>query len=186
MGPCFATMFFRKRLAFALIVLVIPSIADDTLELPVITVCEVLKDMSAYNGQTVIVVGRLGGSSEGSWLDADCPQRVVQNGIEWDTIIALADVRGQAEPPSLSKGFHWNDQLLLKKVSELKPMTVLQAVPKIHYRDEWAAVFGRFETHPLDSREDGFGHLAGSPARLIWPEKGVHILHAKAQRWVTF
>jgi hypothetical protein len=172
------------RLVFALIVLVIPCIADVITEIPVITVCDVLKNMSVYNGQEIIVVGRLVGTSEGSWLGAECPQKVVQNGTEWDTVITLADIMAQSEAPSFFKGFHWNDQLLLKKVSELKPMTVLHAVPQIHYRDEWAAVFGRFETHPLQSRGDGFGHLNGSPARLIWPEKGVHILHTKAQRWV--
>jgi hypothetical protein len=170
---------------FALIALVIPCIADATSDTPVITVCQVMQNMSAYNGQTVVIIGRLAGSMEGSWLDADCPQQIVQNGIEWHTDIALAYIMTHNEPPpALSKGFDWNEQLLLKKVAELRPMTVLHAIPRLRYREEWAAVFGRFETHPLQSLADGFGHLNGSPARLIWPEHWVHILHVKAQRWV--
>jgi len=35
---------------------------------PVVTVCEAIHDLSRNNGQSIIVVGRLGSTDEGSWL----------------------------------------------------------------------------------------------------------------------
>jgi hypothetical protein len=173
-------------LVLAFGVLVMPCIAEATpLEVPVLTVCDVLQNASAYNGQTVVVVGRYGGTDEGAWLDADCPQKFVQNGIEWHASIALTDFMEQQAPPSLPRGFRWDRALLSKEVSALMPSTALQALPRLHYRDQWAAIFGRFETRPLLSKSDGFGHLAGSPARLIWPARGIHIFHVKSEHWVV-
>jgi hypothetical protein len=167
------------------VVVVTPCVADTKPTVPVVTVCDLLRDSSVYNGSTVAVVGRYGGTDEGVWLDADCPQKLVQNGIEWHASIALADMMAQSAPPSVPKGFDWNKRLLREKVAELKPSTHLHAIPEYHYRDQWAAAFGRFETRPLRSKTDGYGHLGGSPARLVCPEKGVRIVHLPSEHWVV-
>jgi len=65
------------RLVLALSVTALWSIADDRADIPVITVCDVMRNMSAYNGRTVIVVGRYASSMEGAWLDAKCPNKIV-------------------------------------------------------------------------------------------------------------
>ena len=173
------------HLVLAFGVLMMPCIVEAMpFEVPVVTVCDILQNASAYNGQTVVVVGRYGGTDEGAWLDADCPLKFVQNGIEWHASIALTDVMEQWAPPSLPTGFRWDQALLSKEVSVLMPSTVLHALPRLHYRDHWAAIFGRFETRPLRSKRDGYGHLGGSPARLIWPAKGIHIFRVESEHWV--
>jgi len=173
------------RLVIAVYALAVAGVAANVPDIPVVTVCDVMSNMSAYNGRTVIVVGRYGHSMEGAWLDATCPNSIVENGMEWGNDIALIDMSAQGEPPDFPKRFRWNDRLLGKKVSELKPSTELRENARYQYRDEWAAVFGRFETRPLRSRADGYGHLAGSPARLVWPDNGVHIFHLRSERWVA-
>jgi hypothetical protein len=174
------------RLVIVLSFLAMPCIVEAApFEVPVVTVCDILQNASAYNGHVVIVVGRYGGTDEGAWLDADCPQEFVQNGIERHASIALTDVMEQKDPPSLPHRFRWNQALLSKRVSALIPSTVLHSVPRLHYRDRWAAIFGRFETRPLLSKRDGFGHMAGSPARLIWQARGIHIFHVKSEHWVV-
>ena len=37
---------------------------------PVLTVCEALKDIEKYDGKTIIVFGRFASSMEGGWLSA--------------------------------------------------------------------------------------------------------------------
>jgi hypothetical protein len=57
---------------------------------PVLTVCEVLSDLQRYQGKLVVVVGRSGATSEGSWLDQECGFKVVRNGREFPGSISTA------------------------------------------------------------------------------------------------
>ena len=59
-------------------------------EVPVLSVCEILADRLAYNGKTVVVVGRTVSTTEGSWLDQECGQKLVIDGSEWPWDISLS------------------------------------------------------------------------------------------------
>lgn len=149
-----------------------PAHAQGTDNVSILSVCEVMNDLLLHNGQTVIVVGRFGRSDEGSWLDQDWSTKPIVNGLEWHASIALVDMMPSAEPPPTPKHFRWDTQLLLSKLMEVKPTTTLQTFK--HCSDKWAAIYGRLETRPLRYRYDGFGHLGGSPARLIFPQNGIY------------
>lgn len=133
---------------------------------PVLTVCEALKDTARYDGKTVVVVGRLDSTSEGGWLNAECGFTVRNGGRDFRPSISVTYVVGQvAPPPPLPLGFKWDRGLLREKISEVKRSTKLQ------YKGErWEAVFGRLETR-LPANMAGFGHLNGAPAQLIWPAR---------------
>jgi hypothetical protein len=146
--------------------------------IPVVTVCDVLKDLGRYNGKSVIVVGRRSGTMEGDWLSADCERKLVTDGFTWPDDISLAYVRNQTEPPPpLPDRFKWDTKLVAAKLKEIQRTTKLRPRPE---NDRWFAIFGRLETRlPLQAVRCGskgelcgygFGHLNTSPAQLIWPE----------------
>ncbi len=158
-------------------------------KVPVVTVCEALSDLSGYNGKTIIVVGRFGHTSEGSWLSEDCESKLVVGGKTWDDSISTSYMRHRVEPPPhLPKGFKWDRELLKNKLKEVQKTTKLVVLKKYNYKDKWLAMFGRFENGvpirvmKIGDREFttyGFGHLNSAPAQLVWAEKGTLYLKAK-------
>jgi hypothetical protein len=151
-------------------------------------VCEVLSDLPRYNGKVVIVVGRSGGTDEGSWLSQECEHPIVTNGFTWPNSISTSFVRRGVDPPVLPQDFKWNEKVLAAKLKEVQSTTKLRVLKEYNYSDSWVAMYGRFETRlplqvALDGRGNlrgyGFGHLAYAPAQLIWAEKGYRRLKAK-------
>ena len=150
--------------------------------IPVLTVCEALNNLSQHNGKVVVVVGKLVGTEEGSWLREDCDEKIVTDGYTWENIISLAYVRSAVEPPPrVPKDFDWDLTLLLKKLKQVRRTTRLQVLKQYNYTDRWFAVFGRFETRlPLQVALGGgdklfgygFGHLNAAPAQLIAGDDG--------------
>jgi hypothetical protein len=152
-----------------------PALAAD---IPIVTVCEVLNHLAAYQGKTIIVVGRLSGTDEGSWLDQQCEQKLITNGFSWPSTISMTYVRGStAPPPALPKHFAWNQEMLRKNLAQVQKTTKLRQAPE---RDMWSAQYGRLETRKefitLQTSSGpmgyGFGHLNYAPAQLIFPEDG--------------
>ncbi len=150
-------------------------------DIPVLTVCEVLRDAGRYDGKTVIVVGRSIGTMEGSWLDDDCAPQIVINGRSWRPNISTAWAASEfAPPPEKQHGFKWDRGAIEAKLEAVKRTTSLR-VYKDKSSDHWLAVFGRLEaTLPrritLSSGRTGlipgFGHEGGSPAQLLSPRDG--------------
>src|SRR5579859_5067758 len=101
------------RLAPWLMLAGLPIFAADY---PVVTVCDVLGNLPAYNGKTVIVVGARHSTTEGVWLVATCPKLIV-NGAEWGGDLWLSQ-RGlkNDEPPSLPHDLNWNDDSVTRKL----------------------------------------------------------------------
>ena len=150
--------------------------------LPVLTVCEVMKDLQRFDGKAVIVVGRYSHTDEGSWLDAECGFQVENGGRQFSTTsISTTYVASDFDPPPQKPaGFRWDEPLLTRKLRDVAKTTKLQVVRKINYTDQWMAVLGRLETRlprklhvqPLRGNEGdvyttGFGHLSTSPAQLV-------------------
>jgi len=140
-------------------------------KIPVLTVCEVLQNLSAYNNKSIIVIGQFAHTDEGGWIVEDCEKRIVTEGYTWGNSISNLYIVGQTEPPpSLPANFHWDDELLLKKAMASKNYG------KSHNLAEWGAWFGRLETripprvikYPNGTISGfGFGHLGASIAQLI-------------------
>ncbi len=156
--------------------------------IPVVTVCEALQDLSGYNGKSIIVVGRIGYTREGTWLSEDCERTVVTKGYAWANIISSEHNRSQATgklPPELPKGFDWDKELLTNKLKEVQATTKLHDLKEYKYSGQWVAIFGRFETQlPLRVGRGGdgklmgygFGHLGMAPAQLISSKEGFYEL----------
>jgi len=157
----------------------LPQIAG----IPVLTVCQSLRDPARYSGQTVIVVGRSTATSEGSWLDEECGLKVNSNGRQYPPVISTAYSPGEfAPPPQKTKGFKWDKQLLNRALTEVQRTTKLQPGAN------WYAVFGRLEAEPsrtihrgqgLTATIYGYGHLNYAPAQLVFPDHAFHRLKAK-------
>ena len=174
--------------AIALLIVAAGVIHGQTQDVAVLTVCDVMKDLPAYKGKTVIVVGRSKGTMEGSWLDQNCPEKLITDGYEWSTSISLSYGRTDSPPPALPADFHWDKEVLGQRLAEVQKTTVLEVLPKYHYSDEWIAVYGRLESlflvdgmlkpnvriAPGMGHPAGFGHLNISPAQLVWPQPGIY------------
>ena len=142
--------------------------------IPILTVCDALRDPVRYGGQVVIIVGRSVGTSEGSWLDEACGLKVVVEGRAYPTIISTAYVASWfAPPPQLPEAFKWDKSALKHALDRVKTTTRLDS------KECWGAAYGRLETAPSheiklgDGRVGtiyGYGHLNGAAAQLISPE----------------
>src|ERR1044071_5099813 len=94
-------------LIFVLTCIIPPgAMRGHTQAVPLVTVCDVLKDLPAYKGRTVIVVGRSKSTMEGSWLDQDCPTKLITDGYEWSTSISLSYIGTESTAPSMPTKFH--------------------------------------------------------------------------------
>ena len=158
---------------------------------PVLTVCEALNSLGQHNGKLVIVVGKLVGTDEGSWLREDCDEKIVTDTYTWAHIISLSYLRSEVEPPPrVPRDFNWNRPLLIKKLNQVRRTTRLQILKQDNYTDRWFAVFGRFEVRlPLQVAlggggklfGSGFGHLNAAPAQLVSADDGYRELKPKSE-----
>src|SRR5262245_31627644 len=138
--------------------------------IPILTVCDALRDPARYGGQVVIVVGRSIGTSEGSWLSENCGLKLNAEGRTYSATISTAYFVSDFAPvPKMSKSFKWDKSALQDALNRVKATTHLE--PKEH----WGAVYGRLETaptHKIKLRDGsvativGYGHLNAAPAQL--------------------
>lgn len=140
---------------------------DGNQGIPVLTVCQALKDPLKYSGAIVVVVGSWVGTGEGSWLSEACDLRVVLGGRGYaPSLWTSYGPSDQAPPPRLPAGFKWDKLTIRQALADVKKTTVLQ------HRAGWYAIFGRLE---VDTSGYGIGHLNGAPAQLIWPTTGGYL-----------
>jgi hypothetical protein len=165
---------FRRKIiaAFLLCASAICGATDrDTQDIPVLTVCQALRDRARYGGQTVIVVGRSVGTSEGSWLDENCGTDLIIEGRKYSFAISTAYAVSEfATPPPKPRGFRWDKRLLKRTLAEVRSTTHLES----HAR--WFAVYGRLETATVRTvawgpdrlaTTSGYGHLGAAPAQMV-------------------
>jgi hypothetical protein len=139
-----------------------------------VTVCEVLQDLSAYDGKVVAVVGRFSFRQTGRWLgEQKCAHKFVRGDREWPNAFWVTyDPAAAPKPPEV---LAVNAALLAQKMREVKLGTSLTKFPfgSADY-DNWAVVIGRVETRKdlvtvtaSGTRKNGFGYGESSPARLV-------------------
>ena len=149
-------------------------------DVPVVTVCEVLRDPDRYDHRIAIVVGALSSTEEGAWLDEDCGPVLVADGRTWPDVIDITYIATQfTPPPALPSGFKWDKRLLQQKLAAVKRTTRLQP------RGRWLAIYGRLETKRarfLGFRGNaiettyGYGPQPAAPAQIIAPDNGYRSL----------
>jgi hypothetical protein len=139
-----------------------------------VTVCEVLHDLSAYDGKVVAMVGRFSFRQSGRWLgEQNCGQKLSIGGEEWPNSFWVAyDPVSAPKPPTV---LAVDAELLAQKLRTVKAAT---ALTKFRFGstdyDNWAVVYGRVETRKElvtvtagGARRNGFGYGESSPARLV-------------------
>jgi hypothetical protein len=143
----------------------------DTKDIPVLTVCQVLRDPARYGGRAVIVVGRSVDTSEGSWLDENCGTDLIIEGRKYPFAISTSYSASEvAPPPPKPRGFRWDKRLIERTLAEVKSTARLES----HAR--WFAVYGRLETATIRTvargtdrlaTRFGYGHLGAAPAQMV-------------------
>jgi len=74
----------------------------------VLNVCQLLQVLPEVQGQVVVVVGWSSDTSEGSWLGAECANRLVTDGFTWPNEVATSFGEAEFAPaPALPRGFRW-------------------------------------------------------------------------------
>jgi hypothetical protein len=139
-----------------------------------VTVCEVLQDLSAYDGKVVAVIGRFSYRQAGRWLgEQKCEHKLVINGQEWPNALWVSyDSEDAPKPPAV---LAVDAAVLAQKLRAVKLGTSLT---KLRFGsgdyDNWAVIYGRVETRKDlveatagGMRKNGFGYGESSPARLV-------------------
>ncbi|MFN7995783.1 MAG: hypothetical protein U0Q18_19385 [Bryobacteraceae bacterium] len=139
-----------------------------------ITVCDVMKDLAAYDGKVVAVVGRFSFRQNGRWLgEMKCPQKLVIGDQEWPNAFWVSyDAATAPKPPAV---LAVDGVLLAQKLRQAQAGTTLT---KFRFGssdyDSWAVVYGRVETRKqlvvttsAGARRTGFGYGESSPAQLV-------------------
>ena len=139
-----------------------------------VTVCDVLKDLSAYDGKVVAVVGRFSFRQNGRWIgEQKCDRKLVTGEPEWPNSLWVSYEPATApKPPDV---LAVDGVLLAQKLREVKLATTLT---KFRFGssdyDSWAVIYGRIEMRKEllgasagGTRKNGFGYGDSSPARLV-------------------
>ena len=153
--------------------LVCPLVEGAEPALEPVSVCEVLRDLAAYDGKVVAVVGRFSYRKSGRWLgEQKCAQKFVTDGQEWPNALWVTYDENAPKPPAV---LSVNAALLRQKLREVELGTSLSKLPfgSTDY-DAWAVVYGRVETRKDlmlvtagGHRRNGFGYGESSPAQLV-------------------
>ena len=162
------------RLAILFLTVVCPLIGGAEPALQPVTVCEVLQDLSAYDGKVVAVVGRFSSRQTGRWLgEQKCGHKLVTGDQEWPNAFwVVYDPAAAPKPPAV---LAVDAVLLAQKLRAVKQGTSLT---KLRFGspdyDNWAVVYGRIETRKdlvtvtaSGTRKNGFGYGESAPARLV-------------------
>ena len=162
------------RLAIFFLMVVCPLIEGGEPALRPLTVCDVMQDLSAYDGKVVAVVGRFSSRQTGRWLgEQKCGQKLVTGDQEWPNAFwVVYDPAAAAKPPAV---LAVDAAILAQKLRAVKLGTSLT---KLRFGsedyDNWALIYGRVETRkdlvtvtPSGTRKNGFGYGESSPARLV-------------------
>ena len=162
------------RLAILFLTLVCLRIEGAEPPLQPVTVCEVLQDLSAYDGKVAAVVGRFSSREAGRWLgEQKCDHKLVTGDQEWpNSFWVVYDPADAPKPPAV---LAVDAALLAQKLRAVKIGTTLT---KLRFGspdyDNWAVVYGRIETRKdlltvtaSGTRKNGFGYGESSPARLV-------------------
>jgi hypothetical protein len=93
------------RIGLAALLLLACSLPLRPEQVPVLTVCEALRQLQQYRGRGIIVVGLYGWTMEGGFLSENCVRSSDRTKRSTEELIAL---RFSPQAPPLPTGFVWN------------------------------------------------------------------------------
>jgi len=133
-----------------------------------------MKDLAAFDGKVVAVVGRFSFRQSGRWIgEQKCDRKLVIGDQDWPNALWVSyDPASAPKPPAV---LAVDAALLAQKLREAKLGTSLT---KFRFGssdyDSWAVIYGRIETRKDlvavtagGTRRNGFGYGESSPARLV-------------------
>jgi len=137
-------------------------------EVPVLTLCEVLKNRMAYQGKRVAIRGEYVAGLEGTWLMAVCPEPLITDRYVWGHSISLGASDYAAGAPAAA--------MWMERPPNAPPVLPPEReVPDSRYYRNMITLVGVFRTRSdfrvrcggWEDTANGFGHLGGSPAELL-------------------
>jgi hypothetical protein len=140
-------------------------------QLKPVRVCEILQDLAAYNGKTVLVVGRFSFRESGRYIAEDtCGQKLSSGGTgRAYTLVLVSDPKTGPKGP---ERIEIDAALLREKLKLVKASTALR---KFRFGspdyDRWAVVLGRIELSKESS--PGTSGRADAAAMLLYRGEGL-------------
>jgi len=141
----------------------------DASELPVIPICELFQNLSAWRGKRIAVRGQVAGTMEGTWLNGRCKGGFITNGYRWPVSLSYAgpayysasteSLAKTREPSSPPKG----EETFRGRNSVVRSVTW---VGQLRMRDNYTAVCRGGD----DYLTNGFGHMGAAAAELMVEE----------------
>jgi hypothetical protein len=136
--------------------------------LPVIRVCEILRDLSSYQGKTAAVVGRFSYREEGRFLsEKACESTKGEGHADSPAILVLYDSKSAPKPPD---DLYFDRRLVYKELELIRRQTSLASFRfGSQDYDRWAVVYGRIERNKdaaPRSKSSG-SEFEPIPARII-------------------
>lgn len=136
----------------------------DPATLPVIPICDLFQNLSAWKGKRVAVRGEFVSTMEGAWISGRCRGGFVTNGYRWPVFLTFGEPAYYSTETAKLYDTKWppvpeGEEALEGRFSVVKTATF---VGLLRMRSEYSAV----------CREDGsyitngFGHLNGAAAEL--------------------
>jgi hypothetical protein len=119
-----------------------------------LTVCEILHDLPALDGKTVVVVGRYSFRQNGRWMgEQSCQAAPATPPLIWLT----EDARDAPKPPG---DFELDAAVLRRKFLDIQRRT---ALAKLKFGnpeyDRWAMVYGRIEARKGEAQKQAAANL---------------------------
>ncbi|HEY3743075.1 MAG TPA: ankyrin repeat domain-containing protein [Bryobacteraceae bacterium] len=156
---------FPAVLAFDSIESLSVEALPDPETLPVIPICELFQNLSAYKGKRIAVRGEGFRTMEGSWISGRCQGAFVTNGYRWpvslwsaipdyysETTAPLVKPKADSRPPRGEKALRGRQSV----------MRTATYVGRLMMRDQYQA-----RCRGSDYLTYGLGHLGSSAAELV-------------------
>src|SRR5690349_6033342 len=144
--------------------------AQESRAVPVLTVCEALRNLNVYSGKTVVIVARSGWTFEGTFMDERCEPdgRIVIRGHRW---LSMIEVYSTCDDVVQAMEFPVDQNSLWTKLAQVSGYTE-------RTDEHWVAVYGRIES-PIRLKQhlpkgwnarsyagNGYGANGTVPARI--------------------
>jgi ankyrin repeat protein len=137
----------------------------DPSTLPVIPICDLFQNLSAWKGKRIAVRGELVGTMEGTWISGRCKGGFVTNGYRWPVFLTFGGPAYYSSETGKLQETKWpavpeGEEALEGRFSVVKTATF---VGLLRMRSEYTALCRPDGTY----LGNGFGHLNGAAAELL-------------------
>jgi hypothetical protein len=159
-----------------------PLYCQTQLEMPIVSVCEILSQPLNYDGRLITIRSRIEGTTEGTWfVDDSCPGIFATEGHAWPSEIALAmpGLPSQLQLHTIDFKFDFESERRVQSMSRrlrrrYPPSCLLYTYTGLfETRRDWSRA--KLSYADGTSKLAGFGHLGEAPGQLIL-KSAVHVV----------